>query len=1582
MKPKTALRRHRHRLLARRDRPPTAKAVCPLPKRLACLLAAVLVAAGSATGAALGLGARAAAPMNDGNPFQNGDLVWQANKNTYRLAGVKIRVEGLTEIGAASPPYDYPGCLAEANRLFLEGAGGGNWPGWGVSDYAYTDVTVTNTRNLRFTALPTKGHCAQANNATSYFGGRDAYLNLEPDKSWWSEDGTVYHGVFFMAVDNGHASGVFDQSTFGNIYVYADWEVSGSIEIRKRSAQPSLTKGDSSFSLADARFSIYRDRDCTDRVATIATDEDGNARKDGLGAGTYWVKETKASKGYEKTAETVKAVVKAGETTKVGTDGDYWREKLRGGYVRIAKKSADDGLVALAPSRYSKAGAEYSIYTDAACTKAIGEKIVTDSSGNGESAELEAGTYYVKETKASPGYGLDTQTHGPFKVAAGVTASFTSNEPLLPGYLDLVKKSADPGITDGNSCYNLAGAEYCVYGDSACAGAVAAKLTTDAEGYAKSPAIPAGQYWVRETKPAEGYKIDAAIYGPYAIGGATTERVNGTYVTDGAVSDTAAMIAAKLDGETSQGEPLGGATLEGCEFTIRYYDGYYDSIEEAEGSGAPTRTWIVRTDEKGCAKLGDRWIVGGDELYRNAQGVPAIPLGTVLIQETKAPEGYMASDAVSLSKIVQGASGAEPHARYNPPSVPNLVKRGDLALDKYKHSDLSRLAGIPFRITALDTGESHIIVTDENGQAKTSSSWNAHSLKTNANDKAVAGDGTVDESALDAHAGIWFGRDSAGGTTKPLDDRGALPYGTYRVEELPVAKNHAMEMICFDFKVYKDAYEFHAELPNHLSSSPYIATSALDKDTYTKTAAADTATTVIDRVDYYSLDTNSSNRFTLKATLADADTSALVIDGSGSPVTAEHRFTATGATGYVQMEITFDSRSYAGGAIVVFEELYDDAGNLVCAHKDITDTAQTVRIAQPDISTVARDGADGDKLVTAEPSSMVIDAVACRGLKAGSSYTIIGSVNRVTGKGYEPLKDGDGHPVTAMQKFIADETDALVDVAFSLDATERHGDELVLFEELWLGDTLLATHADPLNKDQTVAVSSPTIATVAVDAADGDKAVSAEPGAAIADTVELGGLAAGSAYTVEGGLYLVSESGAEPLCDAAGKPIETACSFTADSPTRTLKLVFPLDAQALAGRSIVVFEFLRKDGVLLASHADASDDAQTVTVAPLEMDTSAADEADGDRTIAANRHGTIIDTVSYAGLAVGAEYSMEGFLNAIEPDGTATPLEDATGAPVAARTAFVPEKPAGEVEVLFEFDASRLAGRKLVVYEHLFRDGVELLRHDDPQDEDQTVEVAPLLLASHAENADGGGRSVSADSTAKVTDTIAYSGAEPGSPLTLHGIMVNPVETTPLLATSRNSESQAGEPEAAAIQKELIGFWTSYGRLAGIFGDGTRDNAPMGTGSDLLDGVWAGDAVLPLPYDAEAMEGLLAAQPAVAERLITAETTVIPEDSSGTATLEYAFDASDLQGQAGTSFVWAVDASGNIASVHADPGDAAQTVLIEVSEPGTTLPKTGDSGQPWAKLLAIVGAVALLTGVLAFRGLRREGRRQQRSGRS
>ena len=196
-------------------------------------------------------------------------------------------------------------------------------------------------------------------------------------------------------------------------------------------------------------------------------------------------------------------------------------------------------------------------------------------------------------------------------------------------------------------------------------------------------------------------------------------------------------------------------------------------------------------------------LVGGEEVAPGevaltleteggaAESAPdALPYGDYLVREAEAPEGYLGTDAEVPFSIEKDGEMVELTGER---AVANQVKRGDLELVKVSDGDLSRMAGVPFRITSATTGESHVVVTDGNGYASTAASWNPHTASTNANDQAADG-------SWDASAGVWFG------ASAPDDSKGALPYDTYEIEELPCSANEGKRLLGpIEVRAYCDA---------------------------------------------------------------------------------------------------------------------------------------------------------------------------------------------------------------------------------------------------------------------------------------------------------------------------------------------------------------------------------------------------------------------------------------------------------------------------------------------------------------------------------------------------------------------------------------------------------------------------------------------------------------------------------------------------------------------------------------------------------------------------------------------------------
>ena len=527
---------------------------------------------------------------------------------------------------------------------------------------------------------------------------------------------------------------------------------------------------------------------------------------------------------------------------------------------------------------------------------------------------------------------------------------------VRPGSVKLIKTSANTSITDGNnSCYSLAGAVYEVYSDSAATTKVAT-ITTGSDGMGVADSIKAGTYYVKEVKAPKGYALDTTVYTVSVKPGKTTELD----VKDTPQNDPNLIKVIKLDAETGKASPLGAGTLAGAEFTVSYYNGFYtkDNLP-----AAPTRSWVIKTNDEGKTTLlgaavdPDTYFVSGDEFYKDSFGKATLPLGTVVVQETKAPQGYLLPQN-NEPNIQQITSNGTLEAVKNNLTAeqPEQIMRGNVKWVKAIESTQTRVSKALFKVTSKTTGETHYVVTDVNGTFDSSAV--AHSANTNANDAAVSADGTVDESKLNPDAGLWFSG-SVKEQTTVNDAKGALPYDTYEVTEIITSATEGTKPVTFTVTVSRDGNTVDmGTIDDQPVEKPRIETEFTDTSG-SHEIEPKTEVKLHDTVSYTNLTPGTEYKVTMTIHVkgTDGKDEGELKDKDGNPVSVTVTFTPDSANGSVEVPYTIDATKLEGKDIVAFESLTKD-GKEIAAHADIKDNHQTVHVKSTPKSSIPKTGQD------------------------------------------------------------------------------------------------------------------------------------------------------------------------------------------------------------------------------------------------------------------------------------------------------------------------------------------------------------------------------------------------------------------------------------------------------------------------------------------------------------------------------------------------------------------------------------------------------------------------------------------------
>ena len=1350
-----------------------------------------------------------------------------------------------------------------------------------------------------------------------------------------------------------------DSKVNQNLGVYNDTpvkELTGSVRFNKESAMPSISDGNSCYSLAGAEISIYSDADCTDLLDTLTTGEDGytdyysTTFREGDSV-TLYFKETKAPKGFLINDE-VRSITLDSEDSYTETITDMPGNDP---ITLLLKKQTADGHGS-GDTRLE--GAEYTVKyydilsdTDPAITgneakytwifktdekgriRLTDDYLVSGSDGLivniAGGFTLPLGTITIQETKAPEGYLLNdtiyvAQTdivNGTVRTTNLPTDDNAAQETPYEGTIS-IQKFLGGGSTVKTSEPD---AEFEIYLTSAGSYDAAPEesrqtITTDANGYAITKRLPYGTYTVHQTKGNNKYYFvdDMEI---------TINENNANYhkiLEDSPIEFYIKMV--KKDADTGNTVNVAGTTFE-------LYDenGSKISFNTMTSSGMQTIDSFT-TDENGCVYTTEKLLKGNYTLV-----------------ETKAPDGYVLDSTPVQFTVSEDTYTADGGAEFILVEKSDKAVTGQLTVTKvgevldkwdattadssnhfvYKKANIS---GASFVLTAKED----IRTADNNGYAYRAGDLVAE-FTTGADGSSVINNLPLGSYVLtETKAPAGFVLDAA-----PVDV--TLTYAGQTVEIVKDSKTVENERQ----KIAVDANKTDAATMNPLLNTVFALYADEDIVNHDGTVIIKKGA-MIER--------QSTNALGKAVFVSDLPLGRYIVKEIDSPTGYGNRFEAK------TIDATYKSQTTK---VQTFSYFFED------------DHTEIVRTQALDTTTGTHQGA-----LSADNKYVVSDHVECDNLFPGKTYTLKGTLtDKETGKA---LKDINGNDVTESVTFNATGVKQVVTVTFSFEA-ELAGKTLVAYEDMFQDGKKIYTHADIDDTEQTVYY--PEIHTTATDKASHTHTGAVDEQTTVTDKVEYKNLIVGNTYEVSG--VLMNQETGEALLDKSGEKITAKTTFKAEKSDGTVELAFTFDSSLLIGKSVVAFEDLYNENVRVAFHTDIKDEGQTVHYP--EIHTTATDAATKTHTAAPDVKTTITDKVDYKNLVAGNSYEIKGVLM---DKTTGKALLDKDKKEITATKKFTAEKPDGTVELAFTFDSSLLTGKSVVVFEDLYNENVKVASHTNIKDEGQTVNF-PEIHTTATDKTTGTHTGV-VDEKTTITDKVDYSNLTVGEKYKVSGVLMNKETGEKLL--DKNGNAITSEKEFTAESKDGsidIEFTFDSSLLAGkttvVFEDLFNEKIKVASHADIKDEGQSvhfpeihttatidsaksitekGSVILKDVVDYKNLiagekykvKGVLMNQETGEKFLdkdgneITGYTEFTAEKADGSVDVTFTFDSSLLAGNTIVVFENLYE-NGIKVIGHADINDVNQTVEIV---------KTGDTGNVYRyALLALISLAVMVSLVMA-----------------
>ena len=970
------------------------------------------------------------------------------------------------------------------------------------------------------------------------------------------------------------------------------------------------------------------------------------------------------------------------------------------------------------------------------------------------------------------------------------------------GYLKIHKSSANPEMTDKNSCYKFEGIRYGIFTDAACVNNLVV-LTLDANGYSQPYELPEGTYYVREADaaPGSGYQTNGTVYTVTVTAGTTADEPVTCETVDQPLNDPMGIAINKINGDGAT-----AADLSGAEYTITYYPKQYTSVAEIEADTDPDvkpTVWVIQTlkAENGNyqAVLDDAHIVpnsnsAGAVFGKTHVGNYIIPLGTITIEETKAPTGFTKDGAI-VSSVKTGATISGTNNVY----LFQFVDENSAVYLK-SGNDLS---------TSLDD-ETAVTLTYAERQINGSPKMEKHDFELNK--KAAMGGTNFEGISFEIYClddSVAIGNDiyTKGQTitTVTSDAEGNIdvgmqfPVGHYAVREKAANNYYTMttgqihyfnvveyqgeafiqyepdtNAVTFMDRVVRGDLSFvkkNSDTGEALAYVPFRVTNNTTGEThYILTSADGTFTSAAGKTTNTNANDAVLSQYGDKDVIPQSVVDSLAKDaglwfGMGSEGNMTAANDSYGSFVYGTYTIT-ELKTEATRSMKMYTNTFTiDTDGKVLDLGTVNNVLMGIKTTLVDVN---------EEHFTEPVSSITLtDHVAYKNLDTDKTYTLTGTLY---------VKEGDAitELMTETVDFTPAEKNGTQDVTFTFDASALVGKSVVAFEELSVNGEFCAEHKDKDDENQTV--TFPDIQTTARDNVTEDHVSNAADSVTIIDTVTYTGLKAGETYEITGTL-MDAETG-EAALDDDGNAITASKEFTAPTADGNIDITFTFAGVSLAGKTLVAFEDISYEGRRYAVHADINDKNQTVCIPKIQ--TKALDANTGLNQVLADSNATVVDTVTYTHLLPGKTYVMKGVLMT-----SARNALMVNGKTITASTEFVPTTPDGTVDVTFNFDASEIGGRKLVFYEYIELDGNTVASHTDISDTDQTVYVPKLRTTIF--DSENGSHNSAADEDITLIDTVRYNGVEIGRKYTVVGTIVDKETGNALLDDAGNKITASNE---------------------------------------------------------------------------------------------------------------------------------------------------------------------------------------------